>query len=66
MGADLPVQLPCSKEGNVNRSMIKRGSVLLLAVLLLIGIAGCGEQKGDIQIGNKTPVSYTHLTLPTT
>lgn len=51
-----PLLSGCSfyEERYVKYLMIKRGSALLMAALLLFGIVGCGRQTGDIRIGNKT------------
>ena len=38
---------------------MKKFLAMLLALVMALSLVACGEKKDD------TPVSYTHLTLPT-
>ena len=43
---------------------MKKFLTLLLAAAMTLSLAACGS-KTDDNSGNNSPVSYTHLTLPT-
>ena len=58
------IEMPTSLVG-VNTRIPNRLVALGIARNRINGLAGYREVKPEITVGAKTPVSYTHLTLPT-